>query len=766
MQRPSVSTVLPLGALAAGFALQPLPTLAQTPAPATAAASTPAPATVLPTVKVRAGAEEQGKDTLKPSTTRIGKGTQALRDIPQSVTVMTERLIDDRNLDDFKEVLRNTAGVTFQAGETGEEDVRLRGFSLQQAGDIYVDGLRDSSLYERDTFNFDRIEVLKGSASMLFGRGSTGGVVNQVSKQPFGMDQHELSLTVGTGQERRFTGDFNLTTGDDSALRINAMMHKADNWGATVDKKGIAPTFRWGIGTADEFSVGFYHLEYNNRPNYNHPWVLSEVGSGVDSDGNPVTFAHGRIQTVLPAKNYYGLSSDYSKGQVDHLTLGHVHRFGDGSELRTQVRHGQYERDLWVSAIGWNVPRGTVVTADSINDATVLARNPKGRYAKSTITTLQSDYSTQFDALGMRHALIAGVDVVDEDAERNNNFSGSLSGITFPTTTVGTPNDGASVADTRGDPALNTFNSRSIGVYVQDTVSLTSQLKLIGGLRFDHFKAKYHSLESVGFGGTVTPETHFSRSDNLWSPRLGALYQPDDSSSYYVSYGTSYNTAGDTYQYSVGGPSSVDANTPPEKSRNLEIGGKWELFNQRALLGLALFHSEKYNERNTDPDSAATQQLLSGKRHATGVELNLAGRITPAWEVFFNHSWIPLAKIDRSNVEPSTTGTGAQVEGDRPGLTPKHSGSLWSTYRVNSSLRLGGGVNYRGSQNPEGSRQVIAPGFSTLDAMAEYSFTERYSLKLNVSNLTDKQYADTLYRGFYGPGAPRSVQLTLKALLY
>jgi catecholate siderophore receptor len=142
---------------------------------------------------------------------------------------MTERLIDDRNLDDFREVLRTTAGVTFLAGETGEEDVRLRGFSLGQAGDIYVDGLRDAPLIERDTFNHDRVEVLKGSASMLFGKGSTGGVVNQVSKQPFLMDQHEVNYTVGTGQEHRLTGDFNLKTGEDSALRINAMAQNADN---------------------------------------------------------------------------------------------------------------------------------------------------------------------------------------------------------------------------------------------------------------------------------------------------------------------------------------------------------------------------------------------------------------------------------------------------------------------------------------------------------------------------------------------------------
>ncbi|RYY87244.1 MAG: TonB-dependent siderophore receptor, partial [Comamonadaceae bacterium] len=122
-------------------------------------ASAPAATGTLPAVTVRDQAEvPQTKNNLRVTNSNVGKGNQELRDIPQSVTVQTERLIDDRNLDDFREVLKSTAGVTFQAGETGEEDVRLRGFSLGQAGDIYRDGLRDGVLYERDTFNEDRVE--------------------------------------------------------------------------------------------------------------------------------------------------------------------------------------------------------------------------------------------------------------------------------------------------------------------------------------------------------------------------------------------------------------------------------------------------------------------------------------------------------------------------------------------------------------------------------------------------------------------------------
>ena len=686
----------------------------------------------LPTVTVKESAEVQNKDTLKPATTTIGKGQQAVRDIPQSVTIFTEKLMNDRNQDDFRDVLRSTAGVTFQAGETGEEDVRLRGFSLGQAGDIYVDGLKDAPLYERDTFNNDSVEVLKGSASMLFGKGSTGGVINQVSKMPLLMDQKEISYTLGTGQQHRLTGDFNILTGENAAFRINALAHDEKNFGATQRKFGVAPTYSWGIGTGDEFSVGFYSLDIKGHPLYNHPWFIE----------------NGRIVPTLSARNYYGLASDKLDTSAQYATISYTHRFDDNGELKTRLRHGRYERDLLASAVRF----GAGTTPENLNPDTVITRSAKGRLGISELTQLQSDYTNTLDWGGRQHALIAGVDVYHDDARRDQRYTGAGSS---PSTTVGTPNDGAARAAPRGEPRLNTFDATNISLYAQDTISITDTLKLLGGLRYDRFQASYNT-----FDGALSNQ----RSDGLWSPRFGVIYQPNDTRSYYASYGTSYNTSGDTYQFGLGFNNGTQraSNTPAEKSRNFEIGSKFDLFDKRALVGVAAFYSEKYNERNIDPDAASAQELLSGKRHAAGMEFNLAGRITPKWEVFFNHTWIPNAKIDESNVALASSGGGAQVQGDRPGLTPRHSGSLWSTYALTPQWRLGAGMNYRGEQQPEGSRAVTADSFAVFDAMLEYAYDDRTTIKLNVNNLTNKLYADSLYRGFYAPGAARSVAVTLK----
>jgi catecholate siderophore receptor len=753
----AAAPLVSLGALAAGLSLSLIApavhaqAAAQTTAPATettapAAQGTADAVRTLPAVSVKAKSEAQrpeAKTSYQAVTTNIGKGKQALRDIPQSITVVTEKLMDDRNLDDFKDVLRATGGISFLAGETGEEDVRLRGFSLSQAGDIYVDGLRDPSLYERDTFNHERVEVLKGSASMLFGRGSTGGVVNQVSKSPFLMTQHEVDVSIGTGDNVRVTGDFNFKTGDASAFRLNVMAQEADNDGVTISKRGVAPSFRWGIGEVNEFAVSAFYLDYDNNPIYNHRWF--------SIDGKAVLF--------MDNDAFYGLKSDYNKGTATYGTISHTHRLHGGGQIKTTVRHGTYERNLWATVISLcgpnnqgvpnaNCPTVTspITRPDQVNDSTVLNRTGKGRIAETDVTIAQSDFTKTFTALGMRHNVIAGVDYVKEDAKRNNNIAGPAR----PPTTIGTPNDGASIVDTRTNIPFNTFEASTFAVYGQNLLEITPEVKVLAGLRRDRFHGEYETAAGV----------RFNMVEWLTSHRLGAIFQPTEWASFHVAGGSSFNTSGDTYQFSPAGPNIKDARTPAEKSRNIEIGTKLDLFNNNLSVSASLFRTEKYNERNTDPDSAATQQLLSGKRHAKGLDVDIAGRITTGWDAFLSYTWIPVARIDESNV---TTGN-AQRKGNRPGLTPKHSASLWTTYQLTPKWRVGGGVNHRSEQSPQNNRTITVDGFTTFDLMTEYSISEDVKFKLNAANVTNRRYADGLYTGFYTPGAPRTITASLKVM--
>ena len=250
----STSRLLPLGAIAAGLGMLCAPAFAQTAPASAASASAPVAESTMQSISVKARVETD-RDSVRATTSTIGKGQQDLRDIPQSVTIVTQKLMEDRRIDTLKQALHQAAGITFLAAEGGEEDIRLRGFSLAASGDIYVDSIRDPAFYDRDTFSYDRIELMRGSASMLFGRGSTGGVVNQVQKQALLSNASEVNFTAGADNFLRFTGDFNLKTSDTSGLRLNVMGTNAGggNSGTRIDKQGLASTFRWGIGTSDEF---------------------------------------------------------------------------------------------------------------------------------------------------------------------------------------------------------------------------------------------------------------------------------------------------------------------------------------------------------------------------------------------------------------------------------------------------------------------------------------------------------------------------------
>jgi catecholate siderophore receptor len=687
--------------------------------------------TLKPVTITEKAEEAQGKDSVRATTTSIGKGKQELRDIPQSITVVTEKLVDDRNLDTLKDVLHNTAGVTFLAAEGGEEDIRLRGFSLATTGDIFVDGMRDPAFYDRDTFNSDKIELLRGSASMLFGRGSTGGAVNQSSKQGRAIDDHEISTTVGMYNYRRVTGDFNIQTGEDSGLRINAMVTKADNnaAGSSIDKRGIAANYRWGIGTKDEFSVGFMSLDNDNGINYGVRWIRPTSTAAATTAG---------LNTAIAPQSYYGMASDYNKGNADYITASHTHRFEDESELKTSVRRGVYTRDQ--RATLWNYATGTGI--NNYSDATVLTRGAQNKIQDLNSVYLQTDYTKKFSAFGLKHEVFAGVDL----AQENKNVFRVTGGATRPSTIAATPNDGASIDESaRVVSRANAFQADNLGVYAMDLVQVAEHWKVLGGLRFDRMRGNYITENAGLWTGS------YEQTVNDWSQRVGALYQPNELASYHISWGTSFNTSADTYSYTT-----TSQNTPPEQSRNFEIGAKLDSADKRYTTRLALFHSTKFNERNTDPDSAATQMLLSGKRHASGIEVDFSGMLTSKWEIYGSYMWMPDAMIDVSN----STANGAR-EGERPGLTPIHSGTVWTTYQFTPELRLGTGVNFRGEQTPATNPGVVAPGYATLDLMGEYKFNEKVVLKVNLTNALDKLYADGLYTSFYTPGPGRNLQATL-----
>jgi catecholate siderophore receptor len=579
--------------------------------------------------------------------------------------------------------------------------------------------VRDAAQYNREVFNLEQVEVLRGSASMLYGRGSTGGVINQVTKKPKLEDSYEVNLSGGTYNFMRATADVNKVLTGKLAFRMNTMITSAESFRDDVKQKrwGIAPSLSWGTGTNDEVLLSYYFLKENNVPDYGVPYF----------SGRPLK---------VPMHQFYGLADvDYERNKTSIATLTYTHRFNKDSMWRTVLRQGYYDRDLRVTA-----PR-MIGTPISINSSTLIRRDRKARGSTENSLTAQSEYIGKFATGPIKHEILAGYSLLWERARRWN----TVNRFAYPNATVSNP-DSTPFLPARfyrsfETDQFNTYAGLTNSVYAQDTVQLLRQLKLVGGVRFDRLSAR--QIRS----GPVDDE---DRVDNMWSYRGGLIYQPNEISSYYVSYGTSFNPSSELY--------SLDertANTPPEKNRNIEAGGKWELLDGNLSLRTAVFRTEKMNERNTNP-LLLDAVVLSGRRHTQGVEVEAIGKLTENWQIFGG------LVLMRSNIDEAKFNQAANL-GNRPSNTPNYMFNIWSTYTfrfLRGTWKIGAGMDGMGMRAANLTNTNEVPGYHRLDALVEYSI-KNYALRLNMFNLLNNKYFETIGGGHAVPGSLRSGMLTL-----
>ncbi len=676
-------------------------------------------------VKEKASKKNEG---YKAGKTTIGKISQEAKDIPQSLTIVNRSLMDDRNAASLQEALRNVAGLTFNAGEGGRigDNITIRGFGA--SSDLYLDGMRDNAQYNRDTFNLDRVEILRGPSSMLFGRGSTGGLVNQVQKEADLDLNSQVTLTGGNYEYKRGVVDLNQNLGEESAFRVNVMKTDAESSRDHVESHsfGIAPSLKFGIGTDNEYFLSYTHLQYDNIPDF----------------GIPIANAQNAKPISVPNDTFYGLPKvDYQKDSSDVFTGRWIHKFDEDNSLTFLARKVMVDRDLRAVSPSYNTTTGLVT------------RGRQARGAEEDTSTLQANLVSKFSILKTKHETLLGTEYLDEKASRwsyANPVANLATTPFFPDPYSLPANYGGTYK--RQNPVQ--FSDDDLAIYGQDLMEFLPHWKLLLGFRYDDFSAKYSSRNDA-----TNVLTTYKRNDRVFSYRSGLLYQPNDNSTYYVSYGTSFNPSGDLYAIEAltGGSAST---TDPEKSINTEIGAKWELLDKKLSLRTAIFRTEKTNERNTDQTNTSVT-LLSGRRHTDGVELEVNGKVTNNWEVFSGLS-LMKAEIDE---HVNTFGVGL-----RPQNTPSFSGNFWSTYRLTDSWKVGGGVDYVGerygysiSQTAQTNPTVRkVPGYARFDAMAQWNH-QQYTLKLNVLNVLDKEYFDSIYlNGGWGtPGQKRTFQLSL-----
>lgn len=707
--------LLPLGAMLTRMMLAPVFAFAaddNVPAAITGSEQT------LPTVNVK-DKQDEGNG-YQGGTTRVAKTRQLPKDIPQAITIVSRQLMKDTNANTLKDALRSVSGLTFNAAEGGRigDNFTLRGFFTY--GDLYMDGIRDTAQINRETFNLEQVDVLRGSAAMIFGRGQAGGVINQVSKQAELDDKGSLSTTIGNFDYKRVTADLNKMINDETAIRFNAMKTDAGSSRNAVESKrdGFAPTIGFGIGTANEFSLSYYYLKVDNVPDFGIRFF----------DKRPLN---------IPADRFFGTTQDYEINEQKLATGTYKHVFSPDSEIRTVVRQADYQRELW--GVVPNLVAGTPT------DATVVNRQRQARGGNEHTLTSQTDFTTRFNTGAFKHELLAGLELLNERAARCN-YGAPGFAVSAPATTLGNPDPNDPVPALYGnrvcDPAsVNSYTGKTTAFYGQDMIEFIPHWKVMLGMRRDDLSANYSNGASVDYGEN--------------SYRAGLSFQPNDITHYYVAANNSFSPTADLYQFT---PASVKYD--PEYSRNYEIGAKWELFDGNLSLRTALYRAIKYWERNQDVESAQTAALLSKKRHTNGFEIEAAGRITKRLEMFGG-----IAVMD-AQYDEMAPGQNTAWVGQRPPNTPPYTANLWATYKLDGGWKVGGGVNSvgarRASRPGAGLPSInIAPGFSRYDGLVEYT-RGNYDFRLNVMNILNTRNYEAVYDGgLVTPGTERAFQFTV-----
>jgi catecholate siderophore receptor len=632
-----------------------------------------------------------------------------LRDVPQSVTVITDDLIQDQGMRSMADVVRYVPGVSMGQGEGHRDAPTLRGNS--STADFYVDGVRDDVQYYRDLYNAERVEVLKGPNAMIFGRGGGGGVINRVTEWADWRGERELTLTVGPYDQYRGALDVGGALNDMAAVRLNAVYEESDSYRDffSFERYGANPTAAFRLGENTTLRAGYeyfedYRVVDRGVPSENgRPWD----GSRSAFFGNPDFNRAGAEVNVLTAR----LEHEFS----DNLTLRNATVFGD---------YSKYYRNIHANSAVNGAGDVALQGYQSTNDRESLFN--------------QTDLIWRTLTGSMEHTVLAGLEFgrQESDNTRAPNFTG------LPTVNV---NTGTTTTSTGViSPVLQTDNNVEASVaafYLQDQVRLNDQWQIVAGVRFDRF--------DMNFDNHVALSTDFSREDETVSPRVGLIYRPMEPLTFYASYSVSFlPQSGDQF-------SSLDVTTSalePEEFENIELGLKWDVTPDLALTA-AIYRLDRTNTRAIDPDTLLT--VLTGAQRSEGFELGVAGAITDHWEVIGGYAY--------QDVEITRTTTAAPA-GRRVPLTPEHTFSLWNMLRLTPRLSVGLGATHQSEMFASISNGVTLPEFTRVDAALIYAVTDTVEAQLNVENPLDEEYWGTAHSDQnIMPGSPTAARLTLRA---
>jgi len=633
-----------------------------------------------------------------------------LRDVPQSVTVVSDELIKDQLMTSVADVMRYVPGVTTHQGENNRDQVIIRGNS--SSADFFVNGVRDDVQYYRDLYNLDRVEALKGPNALMFGRGGAGGVVNRVVKEASAAAMREVLLQGGEFGNKRFTADVNQPLSGRVSFRLNGMLEDSDSFRNDVglQRNAINPTVTFQASDRTRVTASYEYLRDRRV-----------ADRGITSyQGSPAN---------VPIETYYGdPAQSHVRADVHLATTGFEHRFGRAA-IRNRLQVADYGRFYQNFVPGAAAADRSTVALTAYNNAT-----------DRTNVFNQTDLTLTAATGRLEHTLLAGAEVgrqLTDNFRQTGFFNNTATTVQVP---FDTPQISVPVTFRQSaTDADNHLRTNLAAVFLQDQVRVSRFVQLIGGIRFDRFDLSYHNDRN---GDTL------ERPDNLLSPRAGVVFKPVDPVSVYGSYSVSYlPSSGDQFSSLT----VITQQVEPEKFTNYEVGVKWDTMPGLALTG-AVYRLDRTNTRSTDPNDP-TRIIQTGEQRTNGFEAGVNGTIAPRWTMAGGYAFQD-AYVRRAT---ASARAGAVV-----GQVPHHTFSLWNNVQLHRRVSAGLGLVQRSDMFATIDNTVVLPGYLRTDAAAYFTLTRQARVQINLENLTDQRYyvnADSNTN--ISPGHPRAVRIAL-----
>lgn len=675
--------------------------------------------------------------------TSATKTPTALIDVPQAVNVVSVKQIEDQAANGIGDAVRYVPGVFSSQGENNRDTLSFRG-NLTTAS-FFVDGVRDDTQSYRDLYNIERLEVFKGPNAMIFGRGVTGGLINRVTKVADGQQHLGARLEVGSYDHYRGQVDLGAPVSETTSLRATGVWQDSGSFRDGVWNKrwGFNPTATFKLDPDTTLSIG-YERFHDKR-----------IGDrGVSSyQGKPLETPRGQFFGD-PAQSPNWIDSSAGTVFVEH-------RFSDTMSIRNRTRYAYYDRFYQ------NVFPGAVNTTAQTNPAGLAA----GVYAPGSIVAIsaynngakrrnlinQTDFNAKVQTGGVEHTLLIGAEFGRQTTSnlRTEGFfptATSASGVQ----TIFVPVNASRISrpDVQWREAATSGHNFSIAKlaagYVQDQIELSPNVQVVAGLRYEHYQTDVTNRNPFLAAGT---QRNFSATDNLWSPRVGAIFKPAVNTSIYASYSKSYLPRGGDQLSAL---NLSNQSLAPERYENYELGAKWDVlptFN----LAAAIFQLNRDNVLAlSDPNNAASPTIPIGRQRSKGVELSAQGEITRQLSIVASYTYTDAKFLDSQSATVRA--------GNRVNHVPKSSGAVWLRYDPNKTFGGAIGVTSMGKRFAATDNTVSLAGFTRVDGALYYRINKTYDLQLNVENLFDKryfQYADS--NNNISPASGRAAKVSLNA---